>query len=79
MTIPGLNELLKDIKTLEDHAKARHSKEEMRMVPLTREEADVIESFRRFKAEGYDVTRRLIARTVLSTVRPHRSLWFVIP
>ena len=54
MTIPGLNELLKEIKTLEDHAKARHSREEMRMVPLTREEADVVESFRRFKAQDYD-------------------------
>ena len=49
--IPGLNDLLKDIKALEDHAKAHRSKEETRLVPLTREEVDVIESFRRFKQE----------------------------
>jgi hypothetical protein len=52
--IPGIPELLKDIKTVEDHARACQSREEERMVLLTREEADVIESFRRFKAEGYD-------------------------
>jgi hypothetical protein len=54
VTIPGLNELLRDIKTLEDHARAHHSKEETRMVPLTREEADVVESYRRFLAQDYD-------------------------
>lgn len=54
MTIPGLNELLRDIKTIEDHAKARQSREETRVVLLTREEADVVESYRRFKIEGYE-------------------------
>jgi hypothetical protein len=51
VTIPGLNDLLRDIKALEDHAKAHHSRQETRMVPLTREEVDVIESFRRFKQD----------------------------
>jgi hypothetical protein len=51
--MPGLNDLLRDIKTLEDYAKANRSREEMRMVPLTREEVDVIESFRRFMAQDY--------------------------
>ena len=54
MTIPGLSELAKDIKALEDHARACHSREAERMVLLSREEVEVIESFRRFKAEGYD-------------------------
>ena len=54
MTIPGLNELLRDIKTLEDHAKERRSPEETRVVLLTREEADVVESYRRFKTQDYD-------------------------
>lgn len=54
MDIPGLQQLLKDIKTLEDHARARRSSDGEEMVLLTREEVDVIESFRRFKAEDYD-------------------------
>jgi hypothetical protein len=49
--IPGLTELLKDIKSLEDHARAARSREELRMVIVTREEADVIESFRQFKQD----------------------------
>jgi hypothetical protein len=47
--IPIMTLLLKDIKTLEDYARACLSKEEERMVLVTREEADVLESFRRFK------------------------------
>jgi hypothetical protein len=53
MTIPGLSDLLKDIKTLEDYARACRSREEERLVLLTREEVDVIESFRRFMAQDY--------------------------
>lgn len=53
MMIPGLSQLLEDIKALEDHARAERSREEMRMVLVTREEADVIDSFRRFKAQEY--------------------------
>jgi len=54
MMIPGLSHLLKDIKALEDYGRACQSREEERMVRLTREEVDVIESFRRFKAQDYD-------------------------
>ena len=54
MTIPGLSQLAKDIKAIEDHARACQSREEERMMRLTREEVDVIESFRRFKAQDYD-------------------------
>jgi hypothetical protein len=54
MTIPGLSQLAKEIKALEDHARACQSGGEERMVRLTREEVDVIESFRRFKAQDYD-------------------------
>jgi hypothetical protein len=52
--IPGMSHLLKNIKELEDHARACQSREEERMVLLTREEVDVIESFRRFKVQDYD-------------------------
>jgi hypothetical protein len=54
MTIPGLSQLAKDLKTIEDLARACQSREEERMVLLTREEAEVIESFRRFKVQDYD-------------------------
>ena len=54
MVIPGMSQLAKEIKTLEDHARACQSSEEERMVLLTREEADVIESFRRFKTQEHD-------------------------
>jgi hypothetical protein len=53
MMIPGISELLKDIKALEDHARAYRSEEELRMVLVTREEVDVLDSFRRFKAQEY--------------------------
>lgn len=51
--IPGLTALLKDVKTLEDYARACLSREEERM-GVTREEADVLESFRRFMAQEND-------------------------
>jgi hypothetical protein len=54
MMVPGMPHLLKDIRVVEDYARACQSGEETRMVPLTREEADVLESFRRFKAQEYD-------------------------
>ncbi len=54
MTIPVLTLLLKDIKTLEGYARASLSREEERMVLVTREEADVLESFRRFKNQDDD-------------------------
>jgi hypothetical protein len=54
MMIPGLSQLAKDLKAVEDHARACQSREEEQMVLLTREEVEVIESFRRFKAQDYD-------------------------
>jgi hypothetical protein len=54
MVIPGLSQLAMAIKAVEDHARACQSGEEERMVLLTREEVDVIESFRRFKAQDFD-------------------------
>jgi hypothetical protein len=54
MMIPGMPQLLKDLKLLEEYARACQSKEEIRMVVLTREEVDVIESFRRFMSQEYD-------------------------
>ena len=56
VTIPGLSDLLRDIKKIEDHAKACRSidENETRVLRLTREEADVVESYRRFKAQDYD-------------------------
>lgn len=56
MIVPGLQELLRDIKILENYARACQSGEEMRIIPLTREEVDVIASFRRFMAEDNDPT-----------------------
>ncbi len=54
MMFPGLSELLRDIKVLEDYARACQPGEDARMVLVTREEADVIESFRRFMAQDYE-------------------------
>ncbi len=54
MAIPGMTELLKDIKVLEDRARACQSRENERVVLLTREEAEVVESFRRFKDQDLD-------------------------
>ena len=54
MEVPGLSDLLKSISALEDHARACQSREELRMVMLTREEEAVIESFRRFKAQEFE-------------------------
>lgn len=56
MIVPGLQELLRDIKLLENYARACQLGEEMRIVPLTREEVDVIASFRRFMDEESDPT-----------------------
>jgi hypothetical protein len=54
LILPVMTLLLKDIKTLEDYARACLSREEERMVLVTREEAEVLESFRRFKNQDYD-------------------------
>jgi hypothetical protein len=49
-----MQELFRDIKAVEDYARACHSRDELQVLLVTREEADVIDSFRRFKVEGYD-------------------------
>jgi hypothetical protein len=49
----GISELLEDVKALEDHARACRSRGELRMVLVTAEEVDVIESYRRFLAQDY--------------------------
>ncbi len=47
----GMHELMRDIKAFEDYVRACHSGNELRSVPLTREEVDVIASYRRFMSE----------------------------
>ena len=54
MMVPGMPQFRRDIRIIEDYARACQSEEEIRMVLLTREEQDVIESFRRFKAQDDD-------------------------
>jgi hypothetical protein len=49
--MPGIAQLVEDIKVLEDLVRSYQRKEEVRMMFITSEEADVIESYRRFKAE----------------------------
>lgn len=51
MVIPGLQDLLRDIKRLEDYAKAYQSRDEAQILPITSEEAEVIRSYRRFLAQ----------------------------
>ncbi len=50
--IPIMTLLLKDIKALEDYARACLSKEEERMVLVTREEADVLRVVPTFYESG---------------------------
>jgi hypothetical protein len=51
MTLPGVSELLAEIKAVEDFARACRSQGDVRLVTITREEAEVIESYRRFRSE----------------------------
>ncbi len=51
MIIPGMDQLLRSIKSLEDHARAYRNRDELQMELLTREELEVIESFRKFRTE----------------------------
>jgi hypothetical protein len=51
MMVPGLQDLMQSIKTLEDYAKACLSRGEERSFPITQEEIEVIKSFRRFMAQ----------------------------
>ena len=47
-----MSQLLKDINALEDYARTCQPRDELRLF-VTAEEADVIDSFRRFKAQEY--------------------------
>jgi hypothetical protein len=49
----GISQLLEDVKALEEYTRACRSGQELRLVLITAEEVDVIESFRRFKAQEY--------------------------
>jgi hypothetical protein len=49
--IMGMQELMRDLKVFEDYVRACHSGDDLRSIPLTREEVDVIASYRRFMSE----------------------------
>ena len=49
--VPGLQDLLHDIKALEDYLKACRAGEDRTSFPITREEIEVVKSFRRFMAQ----------------------------
>jgi hypothetical protein len=49
--IMGMQDLIRDIKVFEDYIRACQSGDELRSVPLTAEEVDVIASYRRFMSE----------------------------
>jgi len=50
MEIPGVGELLREVKTFVDFARGCRAGEPV-SIPLTREEVDVVASYRRFVAE----------------------------
>ena len=50
--VPGLHDLLQNIKTLEDYLKACRSGEPEQAFTITPEEMEVVRSFRRFMARG---------------------------
>jgi hypothetical protein len=56
--VPGLQDLLHNIKTLEEYVKAGRSGEEEQFFPITREEMEVVKSFRRFMAPQDDSSRQ---------------------
>ena len=49
--ILGMQELMREVKFFEDYVRACQAGDELRNVPLTREEVDVIASYRRFMSE----------------------------
>ena len=49
--VMGMQELMREVKIFEDYVRARQAGDELRNVPLTREEVDVIASYRRFMSE----------------------------
>jgi hypothetical protein len=53
LMIPGMSQLRDAIKELENFARASRSRQELRMVLVTAEEADVLDSYRQFLAQEY--------------------------
>jgi hypothetical protein len=51
MLVAGLHALMHNIRTLEDYVKACRRGEEERVFPITREEMEVIKSYRRLMAQ----------------------------
>jgi hypothetical protein len=52
--VMGMQDLIRDIKVFEDYIRACQSGDELRSVPLTREEVEVVASYRRFMSEQGD-------------------------
>jgi hypothetical protein len=52
--VTGMQDLMREIKVFEDYVRACQSGDDLRSVPLTREEVDVIASYRRFMSEQQD-------------------------
>jgi hypothetical protein len=52
--IMGMQELMRDIRAFENYIRACQSGDELRSVPLTREEVEVVASYRRFLSEQED-------------------------
>jgi hypothetical protein len=49
--IMGMQELMREVRTLENYIRACQAGEDLRSVPLTREEVEVVASYRRFVDE----------------------------
>jgi len=49
--IMGMQELMRDLRVFENYVRACQSGDELRSVPLTREEVEVVASYRRFMSE----------------------------
>jgi hypothetical protein len=54
MMVMGMQELMREVKIFEDYVRACQAGDELRNVPLTREEVDVIASYRRFMSQQED-------------------------
>lgn len=52
--IIGMQELMREVRVLEDYIRACQAGDAFRSVPLTREEVEVIASYRRFVDEHQD-------------------------
>jgi hypothetical protein len=76
VTIPRMTHLLKDMKAVEDYAQACQSRAEARIVRVTREEADVIDSFRRLRLRT-TINREIDKTSLVPTKlkRGARNFW----